>query len=103
MNMTTMTHSVNPARRLHTFLDAFGKYGNHTHKAVNALASLYAVSGDQREFLRQEIWRASRLPDKSMRALVHAVGEEDAQVICRWEPQLSRSSTTCVWTRRFRT
>lgn len=85
----TIAHSNNPAQRLHDFLDLFRTHKNNTHTALVVLSGFYGVPRSERMFIQREIWRASQLPEKSMRALVHAVGEEPATVICRWEHGLT--------------
>ena len=85
----TLEHSNNPAQRLYDFLDLFRTHQNNTHTASIVLSGFHGVPRSERTFIQRELWRASQLPEKSMRALVHAVGEEPAAVICRWEHGLT--------------
>ncbi|MCY3927175.1 MAG: hypothetical protein OXG81_02735 [Acidobacteria bacterium] len=47
------------------------------------MIELLEVHGNQTADHQREIWRASQLPAKSMRAVVNAVGSEEAQTICQ--------------------
>ena len=83
--MTETVQSANPAERLHTFLTGFHDRHGQPDNARRVLSNMLQVHKSQTSVLQQEIWRASQLPDRCMRALVNTVGKQHAQRICRWD------------------